>query len=92
MKHAPTPHVPKEILRSSIIANNLANFEREDHTQRIEELEKQIKQLYDMVKRVLLQFWWVLLKTPMFVLGANPVAFKMGEAGELATTGGLCGH
>jgi hypothetical protein len=83
MKQAPTPHMSKEILRSSFIAGKVANLERRDHIQQIQELKKQVKQLYEMAKRAIKQFWWVLLKLVNIMLEASPLMFGMGDTGEL---------
>jgi hypothetical protein len=87
MKQASAPHVPKEILRSSIITNNLKMLEHRDHVQQIQKLEKQVKQLYDMVKRANKKLWWTMWEPEPLstMLEANPLMFEMGDVGELQT-------
>jgi hypothetical protein len=62
-------------------------LEHRDHVQQIQELKKQVKQLYDMVKRANKKFWWTMLEPePLsIVLEANPLMFEMGDVGELQT-------
>jgi hypothetical protein len=89
IKREAGPHVPQEILDyirsqavSSIIAQNRTILERDDQSAQIRELEKQIKTLFDTVKKANRWFWPAMLK-PERELTSRPNYYSSGNESEM---------
>ncbi|KAA8619885.1 Zinc finger domain-containing protein MYND-type [Pyrenophora tritici-repentis] len=67
---------------SPIVTGNLVIMSAQNQKANIEKLDRQIKKLYDSVKRINKHFWPALLK-PYYHFTVTPYEYGMGDEGEM---------
>lgn len=85
------PHLPQEILDSilkeaantSIVKKNHEILERDDHGPSIEEMKKQVRQLYNTVDEANKHFWPAVVRPTMDNMTAMPIYTSRGNRQEM---------